>query len=345
MAKKALTAMKTNMAQLNNSGTSDLSVMMPLTSITLTDDFKDLFPLDDDKVKEIADNIKENGFDKSQPIHIWKTEDKNILIDGHTRLAASKIAQLYDIPVFIHHFESTKDAQLYALNLQIKRRNLSSSQILFAVEMYDSIKKTGRKPEGSTEEKGRTSEKIAEEIGVSARTIQKAQTVNKLADEETKDKIKAGEMSINQAYKNLPEVKERKGSKKKLKDADDDMDIEALEDNSENPQAVSFKQRKETEPSPYDIKQKEEEEQRVAANKKLQKEAHQEGFSEGFQAAFIFVLAQVIKGKSPKEIYELPEVQDLSPSVISSFKNTYEDDDLVYKLLNQVKCNERESTI
>ena len=142
-------------------------------------------------------------------------------------------------------------------------------------------------------------------------------------------------MSINQAYKNLPEVKERKGSKKKLKDdTEDDIKIESLEDNSENPQSISFKQRKETEPSHFDMKKKEEEEQRVAANKKLQKEAHEEGFSKGFQAAFTFVLAQVIKGKSPKEIYELPEVQDLSPSVISSFKNTDEDDLLVYKLSN-----------
>lgn len=334
---KTLTALKTNMATLNNSGTTDLSVMMPLTSISLSENFKDLFPLDDEKVQAISNDMKETGFDKSQPIHVWKHDNVNELIDGHTRLAAAKRAGLYDIPVFIHHFNSTKDAQLYALNLQIKRRNLSSSQILYAVEMFDSIKKTGRKPEGSTEEKGRTSEKIAEEIGVSPRTVQKAQTVNKLADDETKAKIKSGEMSINQAYTNLPEVKERKGSKKKLKDdTEDDIKIESLEDedNSENPQSISFKQRKETEPSHFDIKQKEEEEQRVAANKKLQKEAHEEGFSEGFQAAFTFVLAQVIKGKSPKEIYELPEVQDLSPSVISSFKNTDEDEILVYKLSN-----------
>lgn len=333
---KTLTALKTNMATLNNSGTTDLSVMMPLTSISLSENFKDLFPLDDEKVQAISNDMKETGFDKSQPIHVWKHDNVNELIDGHTRLAAAKRAGLYDIPVFIHKFDSVKDAQLYALDLQIKRRNLSSQQILIAVEMYDTIKKTGRKPEGSTEEKGRSSKLLADELGIGERTIQKARTVNKLADEETKAKIKNNEVSLNQAYENLPEVKARKGSKKKVSDDNsEDFDIsESLEDNSGNPSPVSFMQRKEKEESPYDIKQKEDEEQRVAANKKLQKEAHEEGFSEGFQAAFTFVLAQVIKGKSPKEIYELPEVQDLSPSVISSFKNTDEDDLLVYKLSN-----------
>lgn len=300
MAKKSLTALKTNMSQLNNSGTTELSVMLPVASITLSDDFKELFPLDENKVKEIADNIRQNGFDKSQPLHIWENEGKKVLIDGHTRLAACLLAELYDVPVFMHHFDSVKDAQLYALDLQIKRRNLSSQQILLAIEMYDSIKTTGRKPEGSTEQTGKSSKKLASELGIGERTVEKARAVNRLADEETKDKINSGEVTINQAYENLPEVKARKGSKKKNENEEDyDTSFEALEDNSDNPRSVSFKQRKEKELSPYELKEKEQDSERTEERKK----ASELGFTDGFLQAANYVLMRIYHGIALEDIY------------------------------------------
>ena len=42
--------------------------------------FQTLFTFDDNTVAKIAENIKTNGYDKSQPIHIWK--EQNIPIDG-----------------------------------------------------------------------------------------------------------------------------------------------------------------------------------------------------------------------------------------------------------------------
>ena len=299
MAKKKLTALKTNMTKLNNSGTADLSVMLPVTAITICDEFKELFPLDDNKVKEIADNIREFGFDKSQPLHIWQHEGKNKLLDGHTRLAASKLAELYDVPVFMHHFDSVKDAQLYALNLQIKRRNLSSQQILIAVEKYDEIKNPGRKPEGSTEGKGRSSKKLADELGIGERTIQKARTVNNLADAETKKKIKTGEISLNKAYESLPEVKARKG-KKKLADEDaEDLYSDALDDTSGNPSPLSFKQRKEKELSPFELKEKASDSERTKERKK----AYELGYDDGFIQAVNYVLMQVLHGIDKAAIY------------------------------------------
>lgn len=37
--------------------------------------FQNLFSFDDDLVAEIAENIKINGYDKSQPIHMWKEQN------------------------------------------------------------------------------------------------------------------------------------------------------------------------------------------------------------------------------------------------------------------------------
>ena len=47
--------------------------------------------------EEIRESIARAGFDKGQPLSLWK--DKNLLLDGHTRLAAAKEAGLIEVPV------------------------------------------------------------------------------------------------------------------------------------------------------------------------------------------------------------------------------------------------------
>lgn len=347
MAKRQLTALatNTNTANFSNSNTAELSVMMTVDSIEYSDDFKSLFPLDEKKVDEIAKDIAENGFDSSQPVHIWETpEGQKILIDGHTRLAAAKIAQLYDIPVFIHHFETLQDALLYAVGLQVKRRNLNSQEILLAVQMFDSIKTTGRKPAGSEEETGRSSKKLADELGIGERTVQKARKVNKEASDETKEKLKNNEITINQAYEELPDVKARKGSKKgtSLDDADDDLSDD-FEDNSGDPRPVMIHERKINTSGRLSSLSEEEDNERT----KERKESYELGVKEGFEqckqqleekyahcfeTALYWTLAQMIKGKTAKEIYDDPAVSDLSLVAIADFKLSEEDEDLVYKL-------------
>lgn len=344
MAKRKLTALagNININNFSNSNTAELSVMMTVDSIEYSEDFKSLFPLDDNKVTEIAKDITENGYDKSQPVHIWETLDgKKILIDGHTRLAASRVAQLYDIPVFIHHFENLQDALLYAVGLQVKRRNLNSQEILIAVQMFDSIKTTGRKPAGSEEETGRSSKKLADELGIGERTIQKARKVNKEASEETKEKLKNNEITINQAYEELPDVKARKGSKK-VNLSDDELS-DALEDNSGNPGEVIIHERKINTTGRMSPLSKEEDNERTRERKESYELGVKEGFEQCknlledkyahcFETALYWALAQMVKGKTAKEIYDDPAVSDLSLAAIADFKLSEEDDDLVYKL-------------
>ena len=46
-----------------------------LRKIKLHPSFQNLFSIDDDLVAEIAENIKINGYDKSQPIRIWNNPE------------------------------------------------------------------------------------------------------------------------------------------------------------------------------------------------------------------------------------------------------------------------------
>lgn len=344
MAKRNLTALSTNTenSTFSNSNTSELSVMVQVDKIKLDDNFKALFPADEKRIEVIAEDMKTNGFDKSQVLHLWKkTDGTMILIDGHTRLAAAKIAGLYDVPVFIHNFETEEEARQYAIGLQVKRRNLSSEEILIAVEMFDSIKVPGRKA-SDQEGTGKSSIKLAEMLGIGTRTVEKARTVLRDADEETKEKIKNHEKTVNQAYEELPEVKARKGSKKKESiedDFDEDELSDALEDNSGNPSPVIIHERKVNTSGRNSPLSEEEDNERTRERKEAYElgvkdctEQMEKKYAHLFETALYWTLAQMLKGKTAKDIYNDPAVSDLSFSVISNFELSKEDDDLVYKL-------------
>ncbi|MDR2509297.1 MAG: ParB/RepB/Spo0J family partition protein, partial [Spirochaetaceae bacterium] len=107
---------------------------------------------------EVCRSIRENGYDKSQPIAIWK--GANIVVDGHTRLEAAKEAGLTEVPVAEMEFAGKEEAILYTFERQLLRRNLTQAEILTAVEMMPERKaKNGE---------GRAADDLAGKLGVSA---------------------------------------------------------------------------------------------------------------------------------------------------------------------------------
>lgn len=182
-----------------NSGASELSVMVPIESINLKDEFKNLFPLNESMVKTIAKNIVSGSYDKSQPVHVWKAG--MILIDGHHRLEAAKRAGLKEIPVFYHHFKDLEEALTYAIKLQTDRRNLSDAELLKILETLDQLKQVGRKAlDSDKKSSGKSAELTAKKIGVSRSKVEKVRTIQNKASEEIKKAVEDGEMSINAAY-------------------------------------------------------------------------------------------------------------------------------------------------
>ncbi|MGI5067071.1 ParB/RepB/Spo0J family partition protein [Treponema putidum] len=182
-----------------NSGASELSVMVSIDTINLKDEFKNLFPLNETMVDTITENILTYGYDKSQPIHVWK--DNMTLTDGHHRLAAAKKAGLKEIPVFYHHFKDLEEALAYAIKLQTDRRNLSDAELLKILQTLDQLKQAGRIAlDSDKKSSGKSAEITAQKIGVSRSKVEKARTVQNKASEEIKKAVEDGEISINAAY-------------------------------------------------------------------------------------------------------------------------------------------------
>jgi ParB family chromosome partitioning protein len=160
------------------------------------EDYKAVFKQEEDKVQRIAEDMKANGFDKSQPIII---DENYAILDGNSRFMACQIAGITKVPVIIKKFESRKDALLYELGLQMNRRNIADDSVL--IDTYHTV--AAMKDEDGN--KLFTDVEIAEKLGVSPRQISKAKEVDLKANDELKDALKNGEISLNKAYNSMKE--------------------------------------------------------------------------------------------------------------------------------------------
>ena len=162
------------------------------------EDYKAVFKQEEDKVQRIAEDMKANGFDKSQPIIL---DENYAILDGNSRYMACQIAGITKVPVIIKKFESKKEALLYALGLQMNRRNIADESIL--IDTYNKLAAM-KDEEGN---KLFTDVEIAEKLRVSPRQISKAKEVDLKATDEIKAALRAGEISLHKAYTTMKEEK------------------------------------------------------------------------------------------------------------------------------------------
>jgi ParB-like chromosome segregation protein Spo0J len=174
-----------------NSGATVLARMTRTSEIKTDPVLEKIFSIKEETLEAIINSMKESGYDKAEPIVIWK--GKNIVVDGHTRLKAAITAGITEIPVEEKEFASLEDAKRYTKKRQIDRRNLNQSEIYEAAAELSN--KEGR--DGS----GRAAEILANELGISATTVHHAKAVAAAAPPEVIDQVKENKMSINQAYK------------------------------------------------------------------------------------------------------------------------------------------------
>ena len=178
-------------------GRKKFSRMMLIEDIEEHADFKALYKIDAGVLERIVKSMKESGFDESQPVHIWLTEDGHkYLIDGYTRYTASKKAGITSLPVYEHSFKSFDETYKYVLGLQVNRRNLDGDELLRNISILS-------KCEFVQKSTGSKAELIAKNLGVSKRTAQRAMSVEKNADEKMRQQIENNEMTLSQAYTKL----------------------------------------------------------------------------------------------------------------------------------------------
>ena len=178
--------------------TEDKIFTVSIEKLHFDEDYKAVFKQEEDKVQRIAEDMKANGFDKSQPIIL---DENYAILDGNSRYMACQIAGITKVPVIIKKFESKKEALLYALGLQMNRRNIADESIL--IDTYNKLAAM-KDEEGN---KLFTDVEIAEKLRVSSRQISKAKEVDLKATDEIKAALRAGEISLHKAYTTMKEEK------------------------------------------------------------------------------------------------------------------------------------------
>ncbi|MGN0728199.1 hypothetical protein [Treponema sp.] len=290
--------------------------------------FKSLFSIDKTLLDRIAADMAKNSFDSSQPVHIWVTRDENgtehnYLIDGYTRVAASRMAGIKMVPYFKHTFESFEEAHRYALHLQTDRRNLNGIDLLKNIQEL-----MGSEYIQSLE--GNKNEAVGKELGLSEKTVERANKVNSRASDEQIERIEKGEASPNQIYNEIinqetvdeeatdeqreriesgeatvkdicKEIKAEKKSRKasKKKPSDDDIS-ESLSTNEGTPAGLNFNHSDGIERPSYRLSPEEDSERT-----KERKAAYEAGLKKGSALAYEiydFILSEIESGKSAEEI-------------------------------------------
>ena len=197
-----------------------------LWTLNVDEEFKALIPpLSEDEHRLLEESILKNGCE--MPILVWN----GTIIDGHNRY---DICQKHGIPFVTEEraFDSRRDAEMWMLRNQLGRRNLNEYQRSeMALKLRDAESREasrrmmsgkavddpganlhqGRKPR--SDRGGRALNRLGKLAGVSESTMRKVERIVEEADDETKDKLRKGEMKIHNAYTHLPSVA-RPGEKK-----------------------------------------------------------------------------------------------------------------------------------
>lgn len=183
-----------------------------LWTLKVDEGFKALIPpLTDEERRMLEENILENGCDTS--IVVWN----GIIVDGHNRY---EVCRRHNIPFAIEEKEygNRTDVEVWMLKNQLGRRNLNDYQrsemvlklkeaVAEKAQRVDSGEQHGNEskvtnwPPVSNGEK--TREALGRLAGVSGRTLQRVKKIVDRADEQTKEELRSGRMSINKAYSDV----------------------------------------------------------------------------------------------------------------------------------------------
>ena len=189
--------------------------------------FGSIFPRDEKMVDAIAEHMKLNGYDESQPIIVWdRTEEKNnrnalYIVDGHTRKCSAVSIKLSSVYVARIKFPDEDEALQYAIHNQRDRRNITDADIMRCIEAVDKRKRTGRKSDAEKlasleANSGKSAEETAKIVGTSKTKVEKARTIIAHADDKTKQEVNEGKKSINKGYNETQQKRKIIGFKNEI---------------------------------------------------------------------------------------------------------------------------------
>ena len=194
--------------QENRTDATNEPVDKVLRTLIIDPEFRDLIPpLTDEERNMLEASILKEGCET--PLTIWN----GVIVDGHNRY---EICHQHGIPFSVSEkvFNCRDDALLWIITNQLGRRNLTSYQRGKLALRFEpllraqALERQGRRTDlhnmvqnsAPSSAGGKTRAKIAELAGVSHDTIKKVKKLTESADEDTKQKLSLGELSINKAY-------------------------------------------------------------------------------------------------------------------------------------------------
>lgn len=190
--------------------TSEPISMCDPMEINTASPFKDLFPVKPGELERIEKSMETKGYDSAHPIIVWKGHNSTV-IDGHTRLAASKKLMFNLIPVILKEFKDETEALEYAINSQVNRRNLTDAELIKCMSALDQRKTKGGNKylKASREALGKTAQKTADLLGISRAKVERIRAVCDHASDDIKAAVSDGKMSINKAYNKTMETRKQ----------------------------------------------------------------------------------------------------------------------------------------
>ena len=131
--------------------------------------------LDDDKMDDLVESIKQNGV--LTPVLVRPDKNNSYeMISGHRRMHAAIKAGLETIPAIVRDIEDD-EAIVIMVDANIQREELLPSEKAFAYKMkLGALKRQGRPPKNNSCQSGtnlRSDEELGNQVGESARSIQR----------------------------------------------------------------------------------------------------------------------------------------------------------------------------
>lgn len=163
-------------------------------------DAANIFPLDDENIAALADDIRQHG----QQVAIELMD--GMVLDGRRRWLACKLAGVKPVTREV----VIADPVAYVLSLNLHRRHLSPSQLAMVGGRATSLReklaeeaaarqKSGKKNLGENFPQGRTADTIGKLVGVSGKSVDHATRVLKHGEPELIKAVDEGRMAVSTA--------------------------------------------------------------------------------------------------------------------------------------------------
>lgn len=185
-------------------------------SIIVDKEFQSLIPpLSPEEFEQLEKNCIEDGI--RDPLVVWNHGSNDILVDGHNRWRIVGKHPTLEFSIKRMTFADRDAVTTWIISNQLGRRNLSAyDRSILALKLKPVIAEkakerqaqAGRGEDVPKSAQAKTRDELATIAGVSHDTIHKVETIEKKATDKTKQLVREGKLSINQAYNSVHEKRE-----------------------------------------------------------------------------------------------------------------------------------------